>query len=344
MTAQSTLRGPLLTYQRHRERIEDILVATGLSFLVGLFLNATHVYPQEWQLVLLLTIFVVGTQAREWAYYVAIATVLWPLWFISPYLMALFVAVALLPRTLIIEHLPWILLVLSAPLLAEWHALALPPLLAALIAGASIGFWVGALTAFWIKLVAGLSGWIPELAALHGQAFTLTPIETLVRDASSLETLELLAAPFIQSSSMLLLHVLQIVAWGCAGWLVGKIIQVDWQQVSPHIAIIPSLSAGLILLWSAIYLLPAWLELQPLSYVLSHPLPMAGLLLSALTAGCLASLYEEIQRPVSPRLIRASGQARQQKHKPQQTSNTQPSPSWSNTPSNKEKLILLEFD
>ena len=296
-------RSPVLIYQRHYKAIENVFIAAALTFLVGLFFDATAIYPYQWRTVLLVTIFVVGAQWRDWGYYIAFAALLWPLWNLSPYLMTLFVAVALLPRYWIIESLPWALLVVSAPILAEWQIIGLVPLLAGLVAGPTTGWWAGVFCVLWLKLVAGMSGLMPEVGALHGLAFSLAAIETNFIDASSLETLERLAEPFAQSSFLLLLHLLQVAAWGLAGWMVGKIHKKEWRKGRPPFIIVPTLALGFFVLWAALYLLPAWLELQTFTVFLKNSLPTAGLALSVLSAGLLAAFYESIQRPVLPQHI-----------------------------------------
>lgn len=308
MILQSPVRGFLLNYQRHREFVQNSMIAAALTLLVGLFLEATNAFSEQWRLVLLLTIFAIGAQSRDWGYYLAVSVLSFALWDLSPYLMSLFVAVALLPRLLIIDYLPWALLVVSTPLLVEWQAIGLVPILAGLIAGSTVGLWVGVLAALWLKLVAGLAGWMPELGALHGLSLTVEMIEARVSDAKSLETLQLLAAPFSQSSSALLLHVLQIASFGIAGWLVGKLRQSEWREGEPSFVLLPTLAIGFLPLWGAIYLLPAWLGIQSWTMFWTNPLPAAGLALSALTAGLLTAFYESVQRPLPNRNTRAHRQ------------------------------------
>ena len=344
----SAFREPTLIYQRHRNTIENILTAAALTYLVGLFFNATKIYPDQWRTVLLVSIFVVGAQWRDWGYYLAFAALLWPLWNLSPYLMTLFVAVALLPRYWIIQALPWILLVMSAPILAEWQILGLVPLLAGLVAGPKTGWWTGLFCALWLKLVAGMSGLMPELGALHGMIFSISAIELNFVNASSLETLERLAEPFTQSSFLLLLHLLQIGAWGLAGWVVGTIEQKEWRKSRPRFLIILTLTAGFLILWSALYLLPAWLELQSMTAFLRNQLPTIGLALSALSAGLLAALHESLQRPVPPRPIPYTEPPVTTPNKQATVDASSPSPSsrpWSPPPRpEQDDVIMLELD
>jgi hypothetical protein len=347
MILQSPVHGVLLSYQRHRKFIQNSLIAAALTLLVGLFLEATNAFSEQWRLVLLLTIFAIGAQSRDWGYYLAVSVLSYALWDLSPYFMSLFVAVALLPRLLIINYLPWALLVVSTPLLAEWQAIGLVPLLAGLIAGPTVGLSVGLLAALWLKLVAGLAGWMPELGALHGLSFTIEMIEARVSDATSLETLKLLAAPFSQSSTILLLHVLQITGFGIAGWLVGKVRQIEWRQGKPPFVLLPTLAVGFLPLWGAIYLLPAWLEIQSFTMFWTNPLPAAGLALSALTAALLSAFYENVQRPLPNR--RAAANRRRQKDNNTSERSTPDRRAWSDARAqdgslSEGNIIMLEFD
>ncbi len=301
-----SLRNPLLVYQRHRDRIEDAAVAAVLMLLVGLFLEGMGVFEGQWRTVILVAIFGLGAQRRAWGYYAAIAALIWPLWLLSPYLMTLFLVVALLPRNWMIEVLPWALLVASAPLLAEWQIVALVPLLAGLVAGPTTGLWAGAAAALWLKLAGGLAGWMPpEMVALHGASFALELIRPNVAQANSLETLLLLAAPFAESSLLFLLHALQIALWGIAGWLVGRVRRLEWRSGQPQFPLVLALAPGALTLWAALYLVPAWLEVESLARFLFAPTPTVGLAVAALAAALLSSAYESVQRPVA-RYVRRS--------------------------------------
>ncbi len=299
MTLHATLRGPVLAYQRHRDRIEDAAVAAALALVVGLFLNGMAVYPAQWQSALLIGIFGLGVRSRAWGYYAAVAALLWPMWALSPYLMTLFLAVALLPREWIIEALPWALLIASAPLLAQWQMIGLVPLLAGVIAGPTTGLWAGILAALWLKMAGGLAGWMPEIGALYGAPFSLDLIRAQVAGSNSLDTLRMLVEPFAQSSFLLLLHALQIVLWGLAGWAVGKLREIEWRNGEPRFLLIPTLALGSLMLWATLFLLPAWLEVQPLATFLTSPLPTVGLALSALATAVGSALYEMVRRPVT---------------------------------------------
>ncbi|MGH2543366.1 MAG: hypothetical protein ACRDIB_11235 [Ardenticatenaceae bacterium] len=297
------VRNPVLLVRRHRNLVENAAVAAALALLVGIFLQASAVFPAQWHAGILLTIFVLGAYSRAWGYYAAVAALLWPLWLLSPFLTMLFLAGALLSRARMIAALPWVLLAVSAPLLAEWHVIGFVPLLAGLIAGPATGLWSGLLAALWLKMAGGLAGWLPEMGALHGAPFALDLFQARIGDANPIETLLLLIRPFAQPSPVL--HALQIAAWGLAGGLVGRVRRIEWQRGEPRYPLVPALASGALLLWGALYLVPAWLELQPLAAFLFAPSPAVGLALSALLAALGATLYEFLPhprpRPVPPR-------------------------------------------
>ncbi|MDQ4076520.1 MAG: hypothetical protein M3220_09775 [Chloroflexota bacterium] len=290
----------MLTYEHHRDRVEGGVVAAGLAWLVGIFLREAGAFPHAWQTMIPLAVFVLGTWARAWGYYAAVAVLLWPLWLLSPYLMTFFLAITVLPQKWIIDALPWALLVASAPLLAEWQMVGMVTLLAGLLVGATAGWWAGVFTALWLKVVAALCGWVPEIGALYGASFALDLIRSRVVDATLLEIVALVVEPFSQSPSLLFLHVVQIGAWGLAGWLVGKVRQIDWRNEEPLFPFAPALAPGVLVLWVAMFVVPAWLGFEPLTRFLTYRLPTVGLAVSALAAALLTTVAEDVLRPVHP--------------------------------------------
>ncbi len=295
------LNSPLLLYQRHRERIEDALVAVGLAVLVALFLNAANVAAGPWRTVLLLAIVGSGTYSRALGYHVALAVLLWPLWALSPYLALLLLAVALPLRGWLIERLGWVLLIAGAPALAQWQVVGVVPLLAGLVAGPRTALGVALFAALWLKMVGGLAGWQPEMGALHGASLSLAAIEARVAGASFPDTMRLLAVPLTHSP---LLHALQIAAWGAAGWLVATLRQVEWKEGRPQLPLVPVLATGVLVLWSALFLLPVWFDSQSFFALLAAPTPTVGLALSAILAALLSALYESVHHPVTTRAKR----------------------------------------
>jgi hypothetical protein len=291
-------------YQRHRPVIDNLLVAGFLALGVFRIWNVSGLFGMEWHIVLALTVLALGVQQRAWGYYAAVAAILIPLWNLSPYLMTLFVAATLLPRQWWIDRLPLVLLAASAPLLAEWHILGLAPLIAGLVGGPAAGFGVGVGSAIWMKLVAGLAEIPAELGYLHGVRVTWAAIAVHTQEASSLEILRMVVAPFIAGSSALLLHLLQSVGWGAAGWLVGKVRRLHWVKGEPRFLFVPALATGALVLWIAIFMVPAWLGIQSAWLFLSASRVTAGIALASIATAFVTTILERTRRPVVQRVPR----------------------------------------
>lgn len=287
---------PLLIYQRHRERIEDALVAVGLAALVGIFLSATGVFSEAWRLVLMLALVGVGSFSRFWGYNAAVAVLAWPIWTLAPILLVPFLAAALLPRRWIVAALPWVLLVASAPLLAQWQIVGLAPLLAGLVAGRTSALVVGVFAALWLAVAGGLAGWQPELGALHGAPLSPPAVEAYLSGASFTGALRLLVAPFTESHLLLLV---QVLAWGVAGWGVATVREMTWQDGTPQLPLVPALATGAVVLWAAIFLLPVWFDRQSFWALVAAPTPTVGLALSAVLAALLGTLIQSVHQPVA---------------------------------------------
>jgi hypothetical protein len=291
-------------YQRHRPVIDNLLVAGFLALGVFRIWQVSGLFGLEWHIVIGLAILALGVQNRAWGYYAAVAAVLVPLWNLSPYLMTLFIAVALLPRQWWIERLPWVLLAASAPLLAEWHILGFAPLVAGLVGGPVAGFGVGLGSAIWMKLVAGLANLPAELGYLHGIPITWNAIVAHTQPASSLEILQIIAAPFIVGSSALLLHLLQSVGWGLAGWVVGKVRRHHWVKGEPRFLFVPALASGALVIWATLFMVPAWVGVQSAWLFLGANRVTAGIALASIAGAFVTTILERTRRPVVQRVPR----------------------------------------
>lgn len=291
-------------YQRHRPLIDNLLVAGFLALGVFRLWNVSGLFGMEWHIVIALAVLALGVQQRAWGYYAAVAALLLPLWNLSPYLMTLFVAGALLPRRWWIEQLPFVLLAASAPLLAEWHVPGLAPLLAGLVGGPAAGFGVGLGSALWMKVVAGLAEIPAELGYLHGVRMTWAAMATHTQEASSLEILQMIGAPFLAGSSLFLLHSLQSVGWGVAGWLVGKVRRHHWVKGEPRFHFVPAIATGALFLWATIFMIPAWLGLQSAWLFLGAGRIVAGIALAGIATAFVTTILERTRRPVALRVPR----------------------------------------
>lgn len=292
-------------YQTHRTLVENTLLSAAMTTLVGLILHyeATSTYPSEWLTVLLLATFGLGVRAPAWGYAAAIAVLVWPLWTLSPYLMALFLAVTVLGHMPILDNLPWALLIAAMPLLAQGYLAALAPLAAGVLVGAQQGALVGALAALWMKVFAGMVGLSPDLLTINERAFDAAVLVERFGNANSLETLRLLVAPFAVDSTVLLLHVLQIGAWALAGYLVGRIRQSFLAERSPWLAVGSAIGAGGLTAWAGFYALPIWLGLATPALIRQTPWTTLGTLGAMLLSVALYALLHTLRKPPTPRRV-----------------------------------------
>ncbi len=292
-------------YQTHRPLAENILLSAAMTTLVGLVLHyeATSTYPPEWLTVLLLATFGLGVRSPAWGYAAAIAVLAWPLWTLSPYLMALFLAVTVLAHIPILDNLPWALLIAAMPLLAQGYLAALAPLAAGVLVGAQHGAIVGALAALWMKVFAGMVGLSPDLLTINERAFDASLLVERFGNANSLETLRLLVAPFAVDSTILLLHVLQIGAWALAGYLAGRMRQSILAERSPWLAVGSAVAVGGSIVWAGFYAIPIWLGLATPTVIRQTPWTTLGTLGAMFISVALYALIHNLRKPATPRRV-----------------------------------------
>jgi hypothetical protein len=285
--------------QPERAPVEEALAAVGLALLVVLFLNAVEVFQGNARVGVAAGIAGLGLYSPKWGWRAALAALAWPLWLLAPGLAMLCLPLALLLEKWITRLLPWVLLVALVPLLAQWHAVAVVPLLAGLLGGPRRGLILGIAAAFWLKIVGGLAGWVPELGALQGAPLAMDLIRSNLSGSSPVAVLQALVAP-LTHGSLLPFHLLQVMAWGLAGWLAGSVRRIEWEEDEPRFALVPPLATSALALWGALYLLPIAFALESWNGLLGTPTLVVGIALSALTAALLTTLYESVQ-PLLPR-------------------------------------------
>ncbi|MFQ5617315.1 MAG: hypothetical protein ACE5GO_12755, partial [Anaerolineales bacterium] len=225
------LRVPHNLIRRNLSRIERAFAVAGLTGLVYALLSGLPVYPPFWDVVILAAVFLSGLYAPGIGYLIALAAAAFPLFTVSEYLAALFLAVGILGYRAFVQNLGAAVLVLAAPFLSGYSLVWIVPLLGGLWWGASGGAWTGGLAALWGMLAAGMAGlnpdWLvllgdtPSLRLRSGQA--MSAVVERFAAADSLETLILLLEPLTSDTTVLLYHVLQIGAWAFMGSLVGKL-------------------------------------------------------------------------------------------------------------------------
>ncbi len=211
------VRLPHSLMRRYLSFLERLLVSAGLSALVFSVINSIPVYPLNWDLVIVATIFVVALWWPGAAYFMAVAAVAYPLYTLSLYVAVLFLAVALLGQRVFIHNMGAMILVLASPWLARYNVAWVVPVLGGLWWGATGGAWMGGLAALWGQVLAGMAGLNPDWLALIGTSPTVAGVAQRFGEANSLETLELILEPLAPNATLLLYHLLQVVAWAAVG-------------------------------------------------------------------------------------------------------------------------------
>ncbi|HET7077713.1 MAG TPA: hypothetical protein VFM49_09735 [Chloroflexia bacterium] len=264
--------------------LERAVLAAGMAGAV-LASQLLPNYPMEWRALLPLAVLGIGLWSTIGAYLAMVAVLAYPIWQLSPYLMVLFVAVAIIPHRLILNHLPLALLIVWSPVLAALHVEFAIPLLAGIFSGTRRGAVAGLVTALWIKLYAAMSGNPLDLLLLQGSPGTPAGVAARFAGAGSLDTVMLISAPFAPNSSELLGNLLQIAAvagaGAAAGWLAGwgrsRLVLRDledapplWLRLAARVwwtGIVP-VGVGAIVLGAALLLVP---------FAVGRPLSSLGL-------------------------------------------------------------------
>ncbi len=315
MIAQ-TLRGPHNLYRRYQAFVESTITAVGLAAIVMLALSHLPVYPFNWVLVIGTTIAIVGIRWPLLAFVLAVGVMVYPIYAINLYLAVLFLAISALGHRLFVHYMGATVLVLAAPLLAEYHLHWLVPILGGWWWGGPRGAWIGGLAAFWGKMLAGMGGQELDWLVIAGQGFQVQPIFSRFAEANSLNTLLLLVEPFADTSSVILYHLLQIGGWAAAGGIVGSLAGRKWIKYrTPWSILLVTTGGGLVMLVTHLGL-PYWLQ-EAVSgqaiLALQDPTELLFSLLIVIIVGTtIHSLRESLDLPALPaRAIRPTRQANQ---------------------------------
>lgn len=222
---------PLHSYlRRHFGMVEQIITATGLAaILYGLMLFLPS-YPPDWGIVITAAVFFVSIWSPVGGYFLAVLAAAYPLYLVSIYIAVIFLAIAVIGQHAFIQNLSGALLSLASPLLGAIYLSWTIPLLGGLWWGPAGGAVIGAVAALWAELVAGMAYLPPDLINLLGILPVITNPFGRFASANSLEVFKILFLPLAENSSTLLYHILQIVIWSFAGWMVGMLNEKDWVQ------------------------------------------------------------------------------------------------------------------
>jgi|GEM_PF-943521 len=298
-------RGPHSIYRRYQALLESLATSIGFAALVTLALISLDVYPYNWVLVIGFTIAILGIRWDPFAYILAVAVLLYPIYTINLYLAVLFLAISALGHRLFVHYLGATALVLATPLLAEYHLHWLVPILGGLWWGGMIGGWVGGLAAVWGKIIGGMVGLNIDWLLMAGQSLDIPVIATRFHGANSLETLLLIIEPFAGTSSFILYNLLQVAGWIVAGAFVGSLAGRKWVKYrTPWSVLVVTAGGGLIMLATHIAL-PYWLQeavSETAVTVTQDPVaPLFSLIVVIIVGTTIYSLRESLDLPVAPK-------------------------------------------
>lgn len=295
------LRLPHGLIRRYMFFVERLLVAAGLSVLLYGLMGSLPVYPPNWDLVILALVFVVALWWPAAAYFLALAAAAYPIYTLSLYIFVLFLAVALLGQRIFIHNLGATVLVLAVPWLARYNVAWAIPLLGGLWWGATGGAWMGALSALWGQLMTGMAGRNPDWLALIGTSPTMTGVAQRFGQANSLETLKLILEPIAPNATLLLYHLLQVIAWAAVGGLVGLLADRAWIQHRRPWGAMGAGIVGAFALLAAHLGLALWLDQYTLATLLSlSPVLLATTVVVAVLVIGLEGLRDLIEHPLPP--------------------------------------------
>jgi hypothetical protein len=293
--------GPAWLYQRYRVFFDRLVPALGLAWLFVLTNRATATFPGEWLWFIAGSILVAGLAAPLAGYVLFVMALAYPLYSISIYVAALALTVLIVLGFFVTRHFAAIVLVLTIPFFSTHRIASLVPLLAGLWWAEWGGVLVGMGSALWLKLFAGMCGAMPDLVQLGGQALASQRLIDRFSGVNSLQTLLQLGKPLAPDPQALLLHVLEILGWGLAGYVVGLMRRRMESTQRLTVGLLAAISAGLLGLWLGSIVAPVALGLReasdtPISVLLDF-------LVQSISSGVLALVFyggaRYLARPVA---------------------------------------------
>ena len=324
---RSIARAPSWVYQRYSQIWRRALLAAGWALLYVLVDASVAGYeglagtpfPIQWRVVLAACIFIGGLWKPVVAYAIFSAAVAYPLYLISIYIMALAVAVLLLSAPLTVRYLPLALAIVGMPVLAPLHLTPVVPLLVGLWSSElSLGGWgtvgsivAGGLCALWLKICAGMASYSLDLWHINGWTMKVGPIYERFHAANSLETLIRLVEPLSispesSSSTALLFHLLQVLAWVGAAYVTGVIRNVLLVRKMGRAGrgsvwtTMLSLVPGVVVIWAGYVIVPTWLKMPGLRWYDPLWLPAQVVLAGSVALG-IDGLMRYLQQPLYAR-------------------------------------------
>ncbi len=340
---QAVAQVPSWVYQRYSAVWQRAVLSVGWALLylmvdarIAAISNLEGVpLPVEWRIVLAAFIFGVGLFKPALAYAGFVVALIYPLYLISIYVMALALAVLVLSVPVVVHHLPLTMMVLYAPVLAPYHLTPVLPLLMGLWAtegpegrwGRLSGGIAGALCALWLKIAAGMSDGLTDLWLINGWRMDLDMLYIQFHRANSLETLLRIVEPLTVSNGdvarIVLKHFLQVMAWFGAAYVVSSVRDLlllrkqgragrgsAWTSVL-------SLVPGMLLIWAGYTAVSSWLQVEGPRWLDPLWLPAQVVLAGGFALG-LDGLVRYLRQPILAHRERAVAVSvpRKQRKKP----------------------------
>jgi hypothetical protein len=287
-------RMPAWLYQRYRPLFDRLFPSLGMALIFVLVNQATDTFSSAWLGFVAGAILATGLTAPVVGYVLFVLALAYPLYSISIYVAALALSILILFAFFVPRHLAALVLVLATPLLITYRITWVVPLLAGLWWAEWGGVLVGMGGALWLKTFAGMCGATPDFIRLGGQRLATPWLIARFHTANSLQTLVWLVEPLAPDSQTLLLHVLEILGWGLAGYGVGLMRQRNQGSSRPSLGILASIVVGALALSFGSLLLPMALGLRQASDL---PISLlSGFLLECSWSGVIAMGLYRVSR------------------------------------------------
>jgi len=327
-----------------RPQIERALLAGGIATLAYSVSQSFPVYPTGWQIFLTLIIFIASYNSLAFGYFLAVAFMAWPLWQLSPYLATIFLAIMIIAHRPILRHLPWALLIALTPVLTNNLMAVIAPLAAGIFSGSVGGFWVGTMSALWLKIAASLSAVPTDLLTVFQHPILASRVAANFTQTNSITTLEKFTGFVNKDPNLLLLDLTQILSWGFAAMLVSWLWRRHWTEEQPWLSLMTALLYGTLFLWATIFLLPVVLHPDSISDNWIDSWSLLSLVISAVLVGNLYALRHVLSQPIQPVGLRTSRSASQPTSQMRSSSAATDKTGSAASDDTSGDNILLEFD
>lgn len=237
---------PAWLYQRFRPLCDHLLPALGMAGIFLLVAQATDLFPSEWCAFIAAGVLISGLITPVAGYVLFVLSLVLPLYSISIYVAALSLAALLPPIFFLPRFLPAVILVIAAPILAQYQIALALPFLAGLLWAEWGGALVGLGSALWLKIFAGMCGAMTDLTRLGSQPLEASQLIARFQAANSIQILRWPLQALTPDHQTSLSHVLQILAWGLAGYGIGIMSHRLEGARRPTIVLLAGVSLGLL--------------------------------------------------------------------------------------------------